>query len=752
MHRTNLKASRFVILLCRGVIWIFFSVLAHAQATASISGTVTDSTGGVIPGATVRATSEETGISREVQTGARGSYRISELGLGLYSIEAQVAGFQTEVRRGIRLTVGGQAVVDMQLRVGAVSERVEVTAEAPLVQTKDSAISYLVDEDTMRDLPLNGRSYTQLAILQPNVMPNNNYSKNVTSGTGLNLVVQGQRPGANLFLMDGTEANDYVGKTPGGVAGVTLGVEAIREFNLLTGNYSAEFGHFLGGVVNVATRSGTNDFHGNVFAFHRNSVLDAKNFFDKLEDPIPPFKRNNFGGTFGGPIVKERAFFFANYEALRERKSNTVIVRVPNEAAHRGNLPSGPVTVNPAILPLLNAWPLPNGRDYGDGTGELIGNPLSSSGDDYIMFRTDFHLSDSHSLFGRYTIDDSYMDVPESPPTFLSHNKGRLQFLTLSETAIVNPTTLNVLSLGFNRTGGSLTSSDIVSFPTGYSFMKEVDKLGSWTIRSPSMQQGVGTSGTRREHPRYWFLTVYEISDKVSRQQGAHSLTMGGTFKQYDFVGFSATNALLGTPTFDTLADFLRAKPLSFVGAPNRRDPQRSFRQHLVGVFIQDDVRVTSNLTLNLGLRYEFVTSPAERNGKMTRLDNPESDKDLHHLTDNIYETTKKNFSPRFGFAWDPFSQGKTSIRGGASIFYNILTVNALELGRPMATNCCAFQLETLQTGNIGFPRPFDVPGAVGKASYDSYLFNDVAKSPTRYFWTLGFQHEVANNTLVSAN
>ena len=751
MDRMNLKASRCGSLLCAGLIVIFFSVLAHAQTTGTLLGTVTDSTAAAVPGAAVRATNVETGISRATVTNAAGRYRIPELGLGLYSVEAQITGFQTEVRSGIRLTVGREAVVDLELKVGAITERVEVTAEAPLVQTKDSAVSYLVDENTMRDLPLNGRSYTQLATLQPNVISNTNYSKHLTAGTGLNLIVQGQRPGANLFLLDGTEANDFVGKTPGGLAGATLGVEAIREFSLLTGNFSAEYGHFMGGVVNVATRSGTNTFHGNLFYFLRNSALDAKNFFDRLDFPIPAFKRNNLGATFGGPLLKDRAFFFTNYEGLRERKGLTEIARVPNAASRRGSLPSGPVDVNPAILPLLNAWPVSNGRDYGDGTGEYIGNPLYSAGDNYGVFRTDFQLSNSHSLFARYTISDSNSSRPENPPVFLSSNRGRNQFLTLSETAILNPTTLNVFSAGFNRTGGFFDSTDLASFPPGFTWLSQVDAVGGWQIRSPAMSQAVG-GGTRMEKPRYYYLTAYEINDKVSRQQGAHSLTMGGTLKQYDFVGFSTHQSYLGRVAFDTLQDFLRARPITFLGAPEGRDPQRSFRQHLLGLFIQDDIQVTSNLTLNLGLRWEFVTSPRERNGKMTGLANPDRDRDLIFRKDNIYEATKKNFAPRFGFAWDPFSNGKTSVRGGASIFHNILTANALELARPMATQAPFLRAITLSGGNIAFPRGLDTPsGGAASTAMDTYLFDPVAQAPTRYFWTLGIQHELVSNTVMGA-
>jgi len=329
MDRRNLKANRCVVPLCAGVLGIFFSVLAQAQTTAAISGTVTDSTAAAVPGAAVRATNVETGIVRQTATDGAGRYRIPELGLGSYSVEAQTAGFQTEVRSGIRLTVGREAVVNLQLQVGAVTERVEVTGEAPLVQTTDSTVSFLVDESTMRDLPLNGRSYTQLATLQPGVTPNNNYVGNISGGTGLNLIVQGQRPSENLFLIDGTIANDYTSRTPAGAGGNSMGVEAIQEFSLLSGNYSAEFGTALGGVVNLVTRNGTNTFHGSVFEFLRNSSLDAKNYFDPKDEPIPPFKRNQFGAALGGPIQRDRVFFFGNIESLLERKSNPLSSRYP---------------------------------------------------------------------------------------------------------------------------------------------------------------------------------------------------------------------------------------------------------------------------------------------------------------------------------------------------------------------------------------------------------------------------------------
>ncbi|OFV98890.1 MAG: hypothetical protein A3H28_08590 [Acidobacteria bacterium RIFCSPLOWO2_02_FULL_61_28] len=690
----------------------------------------------------------ETGISRATVADAAGRYRLPELPLGLYSVEAQSPGFQTEVRSGIRLTVGREAVVDMRLNVGAVTERVEVVGEAPLIQTKDSTISYLVDENTVRDLPLNGRSYTQLATLQPNVIPNANYNHHMSAGTGLNLVVQGQRPGANLFLLDGTIGNDYVGKTPGGMAGSSLGVDAIREFSLLTGNYSAEYGQYMGGVINVVTRSGTNAFHGNVFYFHRNSALDAKNFFDKLENPIPPFKRNNFGATFGGPIIRDRAFFFTNFEELVERKSLTQIARTPDANAKLGILPSGPVQINPVIRPVLDAWPAANGRLFGDGTGEYLANPLRKAEDRYGVIRTDFQISDSHSLFARYTVSDSEMGRPDTPPVFFSTEAGRNQFLTVSETAILNATTLNVLALGFNRTNGTLISEDIADF-RGLKWQSDVPKIGGWTIRSPATE--TGPAGSRNEDNRYWYLNIYELNDKISRQQGAHSLKVGATIKQYDFFGKGNVN--VGRPTFDNMREFLLGDPITFSGTLAARDAQRSVRVHLFGLFLQDDIQLRPNLTLNLGMRYEFSTSPAENNGKMAGLLNPLTDT-TYTILDKWYETKKKNLAPRFGFAWDPFSNGKTSVRGGASIFHQILVPTNLELVISTTGQVPFYRGITLSrtgTDKIILPHPLSQPLTGLGIQTDTGIgyFNPQAHMPTRYFWTLGVQQGLTTNTVL---
>ena len=287
-------------------------------ANGTILGIVSDQTAARMPGVTVALTNLETGISRTVATDEAGRYRAIDLAPGNYEVRAELTGFKTAVRRGIQLTVAGSVVVDLSLSIGEVTEQVVVTGEAPLVETTSAALSGLVDDKKIRDLPLNGRSFEQLAFLQPGVIPYYRGGRSADQGSGTKFSVGGSRTDANSFLLDGTNINDQSNATPGSAAGTLLGVEMLREFRVLTSTYSAEYGRYSGGIITAATKSGTNDLHGSAFYFHRNDNLDARNFFDQRPQP-PEFKRNQFGTTVGGPILRDRTFFFGGYEGLRER-------------------------------------------------------------------------------------------------------------------------------------------------------------------------------------------------------------------------------------------------------------------------------------------------------------------------------------------------------------------------------------------------------------------------------------------------
>jgi hypothetical protein len=754
---------------------IIGSGIAMAQGTNGvISGVIQDQSGASVPGATVEVHNVDTGLTRTAMGDAAGRYRIPELSLGKYSVKVSATGFQTEIRNGITLTVGQEAVLDISLTVGSVSQTVQVTEEAPLVEVTSATISYLVNETQVRDLPLNGRDYVQLATLEPNVIPSTNYQKGTSSGNGTNLIIQGQRSTTNLFLVDGTEANDYVSKTPGGVVGGSLGVDAIREFSLLSGNYSAEYGHFMGGILNVVTRSGTNTFHGSAFEFLRNAKLDAKNYLDPANAPIPQFQRNQFGTTFGGPIKKDKAFMFFAYEGLREVKGLTGVSTVLSRAVHAGCVPK--VTADPnagvtdpqcssfpginrffaipaSVKPLVDAMPLgdPALDSAADGSGRYVGNPIRRGWENYYMGRVDYQLTSTNSLFSRYTYDGSRIVQPELLPIFSNGASGANQYATITDTALIGARKVNVFTIGFSRSATGTTHTDIFQFPAGYTFVSNVEHVGIWSISTPSIMIGA-CPGCRREDFRTYHYTTFEFDDKFSYQVGAHSLNVGGTVKRYRF-NENLVGGRLGAIVFNDPRGLITATANSFTAGlsstlqPGLPDGDRAVRSTLIGLFVQDDYHIFSNLTMNLGLRWEMATSPYEIHGKVTTLVNPLTDTTLSHPS-TYYQTTKNNFAPRFGFAWDPFSKGKTSIRGGASMFYNILTPTELELGVPISTQPPFVQTVTL-TSNILLPRPLENPTLVLPSIKPNLSYYPaIAKTPTRYFWTLGIQQELLGHNM----
>src|SRR5438128_9193509 len=391
--------------------------LVSAQVTTgTISGVVQDTTGAVIPGVSVTVRNLDTGIARTLTTDEGGRYTVPELTLGDYEADAQLQGFQPEVRSGITLSVGRSAVVNFAVKVGQLSDKVTITEEAPLVESTTSAMSSLVDERTIRDLPLNGRSYDQLALLQPGVVTVGAGQASVAFdfGTGQRFNVNGSRAYANTFMLDGTSINDHANGTPGGAAGQNLGVDGVQEFKINTSVSPAEFGWSSGGVISAVTRSGTNDLHGAGFEFLRNNVLDSPGYFDDVKHggtgTIAPYRRNQFGGALGGPIKKDKTFFFGTYEGLRLGNGTNISAQVPTANTRNGILPLGvmqdscaatktqsfcdqttgrplasycppgaltcTLPVSSVIRPYLDLFQPPNTTDLADGTAYFLAAPL----------------------------------------------------------------------------------------------------------------------------------------------------------------------------------------------------------------------------------------------------------------------------------------------------------------------------------------------------------------------------------------
>src|SRR5438093_4242704 len=447
--------------------------LSFAQtSTATILGVVRDASGALIPGVSISVKHTESGLTRTAISSERGGYSVPLLPVGAYEITTAMPGFKQAVRTGINLVVGQEAVVDLTLEVGAAAETVTVSEEAPLVNTTTSSTSGVITEQQIKELPLNGRSFDQLLTLNVGTVDNRS---NINNNAWTSFSVAGKRPETNRFLMNGIDyiGSNYTGQfiTPSGSSGQLLGVEAVREYNVLQHTYGAEYGKRAGAQVTVVSSSGTNQWHGDAFEYLRNSALDARNFFD---DTIgaPPFKRNQFGGALGGPLKKNKAFVFGNYEGFRERLAVSSVAIVPDALARQGMMPCYivntasnacpdradyvPVTnLKTGMLPYAKYfWPAPNGPELladglPTGTAKAIGNPKRKVREDFGLLRFDNTISTKDSFFVNFNADDGTRSAPPADPVFVTLTTQRSYLFGLQETHVFTPAFLNTSTLGF---------------------------------------------------------------------------------------------------------------------------------------------------------------------------------------------------------------------------------------------------------------------------------------------------------------
>jgi hypothetical protein len=656
---------------------------AQAQTvTGNLSGSVVDALGAVVPGASVTVRNTSNGNVRSVKTNNAGTYAVPALPAADYQVKTEAAGF-AESLRDLTLALGQDLVLNMTLTVASAEAHVLIESGAGTLQQESAELSGVIGRKQILELPLNGRSYGQLALLEPGVVSTTNRSGGVARKLGININGAGSR--SNNFLLDGTSAVDAYNVGVGNAVGNFLGVDAVQEFRVLTNAYSAQYGGASGGVISIITKSGTNEFHGTGFEFLRNDNLDARNFFDPSQKP--EFKRNQFGFAVGGPIVKDRTFFFGTGEWLRERLGQTIITTVPSLSARQG-------PVNPLVVPYLNAFfPLPNGRDFGDGLAELVFGFKQNTDETYWQGRIDHKFSENNTFFGRYTFDDAERNDPTSYPLLVDAFSSRNQYLTLEDTHVINPTMVNTARLSFTRTRFTNKSAETSPVSPGLSFLPG-KRLGGLTIG------GMPTFGqSETDTPQ----NVFSLSDDVTLVKGSHSLQWGVLLVRQQLNLRKDDRLAPGQYTFTSVQQFLAGNPSRLqIGLESAGSAAAYLRSSMFGGYFQDAFKVRRNVTLNLGLRLEFSTVPKEKYGFSMAL--PDPLRDTTTTVGQIFENRRQNWAPRVGLAWDVGGDSTTVLRGGFGIFYDINPVPFFITGGAL-TNNPPFN-ETITILNPPFPHP----------------------------------------------
>ncbi len=737
---------RFSVAVIAAAILIQYPAGLGQVAGGSISGAVTDSSGADVPKARVAIKNSETEVVRSIEANEDGIYSAPNLVPGTYEITTSSTGFETVVRSGVVVTVGAVEVIDFKLTPGSVQTKIEVSGTPPAIQLASSSLDATENSKTVRELPLNGRDWTLLAQLQPGVTGVNQSplglsNQRANRGLGTQLSIGGARPQGNNYRLDGISINDYSNAGPGSILGVVLGVEAVQEFSVITSSAPASYGRTSGGVINSITRSGTNALHGSAYEFLRNSALDARNFFDTTHSP-PPFRRNQFGADAGGPIVKDKLFIFGDYEGVRQGLTTTTVDIVPSAAARTGRLTAGTVAVDPRVQPYLALYPLPNSSVTGDTGSFTLATPQNTN-EDFFTTRVDYTIGKKDNLFGTYMFDNGKTEGPDAFNNNIIGTLSRRQAAVLEETHVFNAQVVNTARLGFSRVVSeapkSLKAINPVAADTSLGFLPGVP-MGVITNAQLSLfPGGFGAVGEYDFH-----YNSYQFYDDAFATLGTHSLKFGFAFENIRDNELAKASPQ-GQFVFGSLSAFLQDLPASFNAPIGGVITPRAIRQSIFAGYAMDDWRARPNLTINLGLRYEAATVPSEAQGKLTNL--PSLTATAPHLGDPFFSNpTKLDFEPRVGFAWDPFSKGKTSVRGGFGIFDNLPLPYLFELTTLLSA-------PFFESGNITtLPQGSFPKGAFPLLTTPTLRYAYIQPNPPRSYnmqWNFNIQQDIAPNTVL---
>ncbi len=734
--------------------FLLASSTAYAQIVGgTIRGTVFDPAGAVVPGAIVVVHNQETGSNRRLVSDEAGDYSAPSIPVGSYSITVTRDGFAPETRSGISLAIGQATRVDIALHAGSVAEQVVVTEAPQTVNPSTQQISGLVDERQVKELPLNGRSYDQLITLNPGTV---NYTAERSGGIGTSnssvgnqFTVSGRRPQDNLFLLNGVEYTgaSLINVTPGGASGQLLGVEGVREFNVVTDTYSAAYGKRDGAQVSIVTTSGTNSFHGDAYEFLRNSYFDARNYFDVPR--IPEFQRNNFGGTLGGPIRRDKIFAFGNYEGYRQNLGISDVTLVPDDNARAGLLPDAkgnlkPVTVSPISRALLNLWPVQNGPEVlSNGLPTGIARAFSTAPqhirEDFGTTRVDLNLTPRDLLFGVYTIDDSIAHTPGQDPLTLVDESLREQVLSLQEQHVFSPRLLNTARVGFSRASflflGSIpgavqavTPAFIPGKPTGAVVIAgSTASNGASTVTTAGANVGSNNAMTRN---------LYTVDDHIYYTLGKHQVEAGAWLQRLQS-NDNLVQDQYGQAAFSSLSTFLQGAIRTLTYAPS--PTELNWRTLFASAYLEDTFHLFPNLEVRAGFRSETSTGWSERQGRAG----------VYSFTNGVIDTNPSSRSnaltdnralflpePRVGLAWDVFGNGKTSIRADAGLHHSLLDALDYRLDQAAPYNT------VYSYANSTVANPTGVPGLISPSTVATDL-----STPFLLAYTLKIEQQIAPST-----
>jgi hypothetical protein len=723
-----------------------------------VTGKVTDPGGLIVIGVSVEAVSVNTNVAYPTTTNEAGIYSLSNLPPGEYQITVEKEGFRPVARPGVVLHVADNISIDFALQVGSTTETVTVKGGAPLVNTTDSMLGALVESQEISDLPMNGRNYINLTLLLPGISPSQNTSTTATVGLGTWYSSNGAPVRANNFMLDGAILQDATGGGNATYSGRTLGLDGIQEYRVITNSFSAEYGLLAGSQTVMVSKGGTNKFHGSVFEYLRNSALDAANYFDAPTAGnnfrrLPEFRRNNFGASLGGPIKHDKTFFFVTFEGVQEAKGITINDIVPGPGCHGaagatitntacpqlGSTSS--VKIAAAVAPLLALYPLPNLPNDGFTT------PFTQPDADWFgQARVDHVFSNKDSVFGRYTADsDDQIQGLLFPQYFVIPRLTHHQYLTLAENHIFSTSLMNNVRFSDSRTYTNQTSPTPSSLiGPQYELQAPVGGLAGYGQVTVG---GISTLAPNKSQAQVGSQHVESIRDDVLYTVGSHSIKIGASADRWH--QYYSTVLPFGSVSFGSLATYLAGKPTSYF-VQNTMSPLppgvnvRRYTWYTTGFYGQDDWRLRSNFTVNLGLRYEpAIDYINETHGWSSA---------LVHLSDTSFTVgpffqnpTKLNFSPRLGFAWDVTGDGKTAIRGAGSLLNDLgslSTALGVVTGNGGGDPPFLFQTQTSSNCIAPFTVPLTIPScaAVGKTVA---TFPYSMKATKFYTWNLTVQRQL---------